>query len=195
MEVEVLGSTESRSFGDEIYAFCVRAFQGPPHHGFEIRETFPTNWRRQLGREGFRLSLVRTEPGTDLAGFLYGYHGRPGTWWFDTVTAALTSDTRQRWFDDCFEIVSMAVDPDLRGLGLGSAMLRKALEVASARTVVPSTHRDHNPAVRLDLREGFGVVVPGIIFAKGGPPFVVMARDVSSARTPTRGSSMDGRSA
>src|ERR671934_2630699 len=43
---------------------------------------------RHAGREGF-LFLGAFEPGGRLVGFVYGYTGASGQWWYDRVAAAL----------------------------------------------------------------------------------------------------------
>jgi ribosomal protein S18 acetylase RimI-like enzyme len=168
--------------GIRLYDVIDRAFRSPPHTGVEPREAFVANWKRQVVREDFRLLTIE-ERGTRVIGFLYGYRGRAGTWWFDTVSAAVPEGIRDRWFANAFEIVSMAIDPGFQGRGWGTSLLRECLAIAPTRTAVLSTQKA-NPAVRLYLREGFRVVHPGLTFAPNGPPFVVMAREVSGALRP-----------
>ncbi len=175
-------SVESGPLGAEIYDLVDRAFRGPPHPSVEPRSGFLDRWTRQVARAGFRLLTVE-EPGRGIIGFLYGYRGKPGTWWFDRVVSAISAEARQRWLDDPFEIVSLAVDPGFRGQGLGSALLQECLAVASTRSAVLSTHRDRNPAVRLYLRHGFEVIHPGLVLGPDGPPFVVMGREILPRRT------------
>ena len=169
--------------GDRLYNLVDRAFRSPPHPGVEPRDLFVANWKRQVSRDGFRL-LTIDGPENRVVGFLYGYRGRAGTWWFDTVSAAVSEEIWTRWFVDAFEIVSMATDPAYQRRGWGSSLLRECLAIVPTRTAVLSTHRDVNPALRLYLREGFTVVHPGLAFAPGGPPFVVMAREVSGSSPP-----------
>src|ERR671936_2380841 len=48
---------------------------------------------RHAGREGF-VFLGAFEPGGRLVGFVYGYTGAPGQWWYDRVAAALDRGRR-----------------------------------------------------------------------------------------------------
>lgn len=130
-----------------------------------------------MAREGFRL-LTWNEPfHRATGGFLYGYRGRAGRWWYDTVTRALAPEARERWFRDPLEVVSMAVDPAFRERGYGGALLRRTLELVPERTVVLSTYRDENPAVRLYAREGLVTRHPGLSLAPGSAPMLILGRD------------------
>jgi ribosomal protein S18 acetylase RimI-like enzyme len=166
--------------GGQIHAVADRAFRGPPHTGAEPRDLFVANWKRRARREGFRLLTIE-EPGDRVVGFLYGYRGSPGRWWFDTVSAAVSEEVRKRWLADAFEIVSMAIDPVFQGRGWGTSLLRECLAVVPFRSAVRSTHREANVAVRLYLREGFQILHGGLAFSAGGPPFVVLGRGISSS--------------
>ena len=171
---------EAEREGERLYPVVDRAFRSPPHTRAEPRDLFLANWKRQTRRGGFRLLTIE-EPGVRVVGFLYGYRGSPGTWWFDTVSAAVSEEVRKRWLADAFEIVSMAIDPVFQGRGWGTSLLRECLAVVPHRTAVLSTHREANPAVRLYLREGFQIIHDGLAFSAGGPPFVVMARGISNS--------------
>jgi ribosomal protein S18 acetylase RimI-like enzyme len=171
------GPEEATHMADTIYALYSEAFQGPPHPAPETKDTYLERLSRHVSRDGFLLlTLDRPTPNTPV-GFLYGYRGHAGTWWYDLVAANLPEAARKRWLSDSFELVEVGVLPGQRGKGLGTQLIRRALEVVPTRTVVLSTQRDGNPVVRLYLREGFEVIHPGLRFSEAGEPFVVMARD------------------
>src|ERR671925_2031359 len=48
---------------------------------------------RHTRREGFRF-LGAFDPGARLVGFVYGYTGAPGQWWYDKVAAGLDAASR-----------------------------------------------------------------------------------------------------
>src|ERR671936_1733916 len=65
---------------------------------------------RHAGREGFRF-LGAFEPGGRLAGFVYGYTGAPGQWWYDRVAAALYPARRREWVPGAPLLVPEAPPP------------------------------------------------------------------------------------
>jgi ribosomal protein S18 acetylase RimI-like enzyme len=127
-----------------------------------------------LGRDGFR--FVAEEGGDRrLAGIAYGYRGGPGQWWHDRVAAAMTDEQRDRWLaPGHFELVGLAVRPDLRGQGLG-ARLHDALLDGEA-TAVLSTEVDNEPARSLYRRRNWEVVVPELDFGPG-KLYCIMGRE------------------
>ncbi len=188
--LRVIGPERAAHLGPVVYTVIDASYRGAPHEGPPPSTAFLRDWERQVVRVGFRLVLLEDTEGRPL-GFLYGYSGRAGTWWFDSVAGALDPVARARWLTDAFEIVSMAVLPAERGVGRGTRLLRTCLHTAPGRTAVLSTHRDGNPALELYRREGFVIVHPGLRFSDPGAPFVVMARDLGSARPGTVGSAGD----
>ncbi len=164
--------------GEAIYALYAESFRSSPHNGVETETQYLERWNQHRRRPGFLLLTLDLGTSTAPVGFLYGYSGRPGTWWFDHVVAELPETICTLWFTDPFEIVEMGVIPAYRGRGYGTRLIQRALEVIPNHRVVLSTQRDRNPVVRLYQREGFEVIHPGLRFSDTGEPFLVMARAV-----------------
>lgn len=121
--------------------------------------------RAHLERKGFRF-VVEEGPDGRLAGIAYGYRGAPGQWWHDRVAAAMTDEQRERWLvPGHFELVGLAVRPDLRRQGVG-ARLHDAL-LDGEGTAVLSTEVGNEPAQSLYRGRGWEVVVPELDFGTG----------------------------
>jgi ribosomal protein S18 acetylase RimI-like enzyme len=133
---------------------------------------------RHLERDGFR--FVAEEHGSGkLAGIAYGYRGAPGQWWHDLVAAALDGEGRARWLaPGHFELVELAVRPDLRRRGIGGRLHDALLAGLDARAAVLSTEVDNEPAIALYRGRGWQVVVPEIDFGPDFPPFLVMGLEL-----------------
>ncbi len=170
------GPAEARSLGERIYYVIDLAFRRPPHPRVEPRASFLEGWERHLSRADFLLLTIERPGNGAIEGFLYGYRGTPGTWWYDRVCTHLSPEVRSRWFSEAFEVVAMAVVPEAGGRGYGTQMLRGLAARVPNLTLVLTTYRDENPAVRLYVREGFEILHPGLALSAGTPPMLVMGK-------------------
>jgi ribosomal protein S18 acetylase RimI-like enzyme len=150
------------------------AFAEPPYsdpdRGEEIRSRVQ---ELHCHRKGFQ-AFAAVEPGDEVVGMTYGYHGSPGQWWHDTVVKALPSKLSAGWLSDSYELVEIAVSPTHQSLGVGSALIRQLLEGRREHTCVLSTRTDSR-AHNLYRRHGFELITE-MVFAPRGAPFYVMGK-------------------
>jgi ribosomal protein S18 acetylase RimI-like enzyme len=133
-------------------------------------------WHR--GREGFRLICEEDRQGR-LAGLAYGYRGAAGQWWHDLVSAAMTEGQRRDWLQPAhFELVELAVRPDLRGRGLGGRLHDAVLADLDAPTAVLSTETDNEAALGLYRGRGWQLLVRELDFG-AGRLFCVLGLDLA----------------
>jgi ribosomal protein S18 acetylase RimI-like enzyme len=138
--------------------------------------------RRHAGYPDFKALQARAPAngrgeGTVL-GFSYGFHGQPGQWWYDAVSAALsraigpamTAD----WVADCLEIAEVHVRKDEQRQGIGTRLLTALTEGRPERTALLSTPDLDTTARRLYRRMGFRDLLTGYSFPGGSPPYAVM---------------------
>ena len=131
-----------------------------------------------LEREGLHFVAEEDDEGC-LAGIAYGYLGAPGQWWHDRVAEEMTDEQRRRWLrPGHFELVELAVRPDLRGQGIGTRLHDAVLAGLSAPAVL-STQVDNHAALCLYTNRGWETVVPEIDFPVGS--YCVMGREAPSA--------------
>jgi ribosomal protein S18 acetylase RimI-like enzyme len=162
---DVLGAHRS-----EIEALWRRVFPGASDERFV--EILP----RHARRTAFTFVAARAADGT-LAGFAYGYEGRPGEWWHDLVAAALTREQRAQWLaPGHFEIVELQVAPELEGRGIGSRLHDALLARARGSTAVLSTAVSNERARGFYARRGWEQLLDEIGFGEGYPPFVVLGK-------------------
>jgi ribosomal protein S18 acetylase RimI-like enzyme len=162
---------------DEIVDLWMRAHQLPassPTRGEFGRERLP----RHAAREDFRFRGAFT-PAGGLAGFVYGYTGAPGQWWYDKVAAALDAEMRRHWMDaGHFEFTELAVRPDLQGRGIGSRLHDAVLEALPHDRAVLSALADNVPVVGFYRRRGWVVLLDRLRFEPGRPHFSIMGREL-----------------
>ena len=119
-----------------------------------------------LDRPRFRLVAEQDDQGR-LAGIAYGYHGGPGQWWHDMVAGEMTAEQRRAWLaPGHFELVELAVRPDLRGHGIGGRLHDAVLEGQDGPALL-STQVDNGPALALYRGRGWTTVVPALEFEWG----------------------------
>jgi GNAT superfamily N-acetyltransferase len=161
--------------------------------------------RRHAGYPAFKALQARASgaalaaPGArPVLGFTYGFHGQPGQWWYDAVSAALTRaigpGTTASWLADCIEVAEVHVRKDQQRCGIGTRLLTGLTEGRPERTALLSTPDRDTTARRLYRRMGFRDLLTGYSFPGGSPPYAVMAavlplRDPVAAASPARSAS------
>jgi len=137
--------------------------------------------RRHAGYPEFKAFQARSAGGAHdgaVLGFSYGFHGQPGQWWYDAVSAALTRAigpaATAGWLADCLEVAEVHVRKDQQRCGIGTQMLTALADGRPERTALLSTPDRESTARRLYRRLGFYDLLTGYSFPGGSPPYVVM---------------------
>jgi GNAT superfamily N-acetyltransferase len=140
--------------------------------------------RRHAGYPAFKALQARaaTQGGPDgscpALGFSYGFHGEPGQWWYDAVSAALSRAIglapTASWLADCLEVAEVHVRKDQQRRGIGTRMLIALTAGRPERTALLSTPDRDSTARRLYRRMGFNDLLTGYSFPGGSPPYAVM---------------------
>jgi ribosomal protein S18 acetylase RimI-like enzyme len=134
-----------------------------------------TRLRRHSARGDFR--FLGAFSGDELVGFVYGYTGASGQWWYDRVERALDRDERSRWLDPGhFEFTELAVRPDFQGRGVGSRLHDLVLEGLPHDRALLSALADNAPVVGFYRRRGWETVLDRLRFEPGRPEFTIMGR-------------------
>jgi ribosomal protein S18 acetylase RimI-like enzyme len=134
-----------------------------------------TRLRRHSARDDFR--FLGAFAGDELVGFVYGYTGAPGQWWYDRVAGALDREARRRWLDPGhFEFTELAVRPDFQGRGVGSRLHDRVLEGLAHERALLSALADNASVVAFYHRRGWETVLDRLRFEPGRPEFTIMGR-------------------
>lgn len=122
-------------------------------------------WSKHSNRTGFRLARARIDD--RLVGFAYGYTGESGQWWTDMAKSVLDADVADEWLGGHFELVSIGVVPDARGLGIGRQLLDAVTSgLPQDRWLLMTTADGSDPARRLYAAAGWTVIGPGLTEAQ-----------------------------
>ncbi|MFC0187033.1 GNAT family N-acetyltransferase [Fictibacillus aquaticus] len=104
--------------------------------------------KRHTSYEGFRGIAMFTSD-NQIAGFAYGYTSAKGQYYRGLLEEVLTPEQSQKWLDDCFEFVELAVETSYRGNGLGKRLAEGLLANTAHKTAVLTTQCDNLSARRL----------------------------------------------
>jgi broad specificity phosphatase PhoE/GNAT superfamily N-acetyltransferase len=142
------------------------AFTAP---GYDESEEAVSRFRREqlpahAARPGFRCTTLLLA-GT-VAGFAYGYTGRRGQWWTDTVAARVPAALADEWLGGHFELVEVAVAPEHQGRGFGAALVDHLLLGLPHDRALLTTYDDERPAPRLYRRLGWDRLATGALDRK-----------------------------
>ena len=133
---------------------------------------------RHAGREGFRF-LGAFEPGGRLVGFVYGYTGAPGQWWYDRVAAALDKKAAALWLDPPhFELTELAVAPAYQRLGVGTRLHDEVLEGLPHKRALLSALAANTRVIAFYEHRGWRVILPELRFEAGRPLFAILGYDL-----------------
>jgi ribosomal protein S18 acetylase RimI-like enzyme len=161
----------------EAAALHARAHGRVPH-GARAREFRDQTLPRHAERADFR--FVGAFSGGTLVGFGYGYTGRPGQWWHDRVAAAMDEEARARWLDPLpFELVELAVEPELQSRGIGARLLAALLDGLPHARALLTARRDDERVQRFYARHGWAVVVDELRFGAEFPVYSVLGRELA----------------
>lgn len=135
-----------------------------------------TRLGRHAAREDFRFLGAFAGDGA-LVGFVYGYTGSPGQWWYDRVARALDRAARREWLEPRhFEFTELAVHPDFQGRGVGSLLHDRVLEGLPHERALLSALADNAPVVAFYRHRGWESILDRLRFEPGRPEFTVMGR-------------------
>lgn len=181
VEIASVAASEMANIPDQLADVYRGAFTAAPHAETEadvrhfVSETLP----RHAARDGFRLVVARERPDGPVVGFVYGYRGAPGQWWYDIVSSALGTDLTARWMADYFELVTLAVAPSAQGRGIGGRLHDTILQKLPYRTALLTTLPAETPALRLYRNRGWQVVRENFHFPGGERPVLVMGLELT----------------
>lgn len=133
--------------------------------------------KKHINYDGFRGYILKSDDG-EILGFSYGYTSQAGQYYHNLLANELSPIEYEKWLQDCFEFVELAVHPNHRNQGYGKVLIHQLLKGVSNRTAVLTTQVDNISARNLYQGLGWGVVKEPFIPSKNGIPFVIMGKEL-----------------
>ena len=114
-----------------------------------------------------------------LVGFVYGYTGAPGQWWYDKVAAALDPKAAAEWLDSPhFEFTELAVAPAYQGRGVGTRLHDEVLAGLPHKRALLSALAENTRVVAYYEHRDWRVILPELRFEPGRPLFAILGKDL-----------------
>ncbi|SEQ90437.1 Ribosomal protein S18 acetylase RimI [Virgibacillus subterraneus] len=135
--------------------YC-KTFIGDNYTSMDFENTVE-NINKHTSYEGFKGLKAKDESGT-LIGFSYGYTSLLDQFYREKLAAQLTDQQQIEWLSDCFEFVELAVDTNVRRMGVGRKLHDRLLSEIDHDTSVLTTSVENNPAINLYISKGREVI-------------------------------------
>ncbi|HEY9089584.1 MAG TPA: GNAT family N-acetyltransferase [Anaerolineaceae bacterium] len=154
------------------------AFAPPPYEKGEGEViAFSAMLQTHIQRPGF-CGFWASDLHGRMTGFVYGFSGGPGQFWYDTVSSAMPPPLVERWLSDYFELVDLAVCPEQQGKGIGTRLHDEILACTRHSTAALTTAQSETPALRLYRKRGWRTIYDNLLFPGDSKPLRVMAIDL-----------------
>jgi GNAT superfamily N-acetyltransferase len=112
-------------------------------------------------------------------GFVYGYTGASGQWWYDKVAVALAGGPFEPWLrKPHFEFTELAVVPAWQGAGVGTRLHDEILRGLPHRRALLSALADSARIPAFYEGRGWEVLLPELRFEPGRPVFAILGREL-----------------
>ncbi len=134
---------------------------------------FIARYSRMLDYRG----LVAVRDGR-LVGFGFGVRSLPGNWWHDQVAEHVGPEHPA--LRDAWCLVDLAVAPEERGRGIGSALMEALLASQPCSRALLSTEVENATARRLYEHHGWTYLHPGFAFVEGRQVYAIMRRELAA---------------
>ncbi|MDR4886041.1 GNAT family N-acetyltransferase [Fredinandcohnia sp. QZ13] len=131
--------------------------------------------KKHINYDGFRGYLMKSND-EGIIGFSYGYISRSGQYYHNILANELGPIAYEKWLEDCFEFVELAVHPNHRNQGYGTILIHELLKEVTNKTTVLTTQVDNRSARSLYQRLGWVVVKEPFIPSKNDSPYVIMGK-------------------
>jgi GNAT superfamily N-acetyltransferase len=169
INLELLNAHETRPLFGELVDIYQAVFSQTPFY-----ETLPDflNFTGRISyhahQSGFRCVVARAEKDPAVIGFVYGYAGQAGSWYYEQAAQRLNGDQMREYLGDYFEFAEMALLPAWQGQGLGGRLHDAILEGLDQHSACLATPEVETRALQLYRARGWvrlagGITLPGTV--------------------------------
>jgi ribosomal protein S18 acetylase RimI-like enzyme len=113
-----------------------------------------------------------------VIGFSYGYTSLPGQYYHELLAKEFHPEEYHYWFQDCFEVVELAVHASYRKQGVGTTLMTKLLENVDHQTTILNTQSSNNIARALYTSLQWKVLKEPFYPDSLKQPYVIMGKEL-----------------
>jgi GNAT superfamily N-acetyltransferase len=155
-DIDLLNADQTRPLIDEIIEVYQAAFSPAPYS-----ETTPDFWNF-AGRlsfytqqPGFRCAVARPPGAERIVGFVFGYSGLTGSWFYNLALKHVSASLMGEYLDDFFEFAEFGLLPAWQRQGIGGRLHDTLLAGLGQRTACLLTPQVETNALHLYLKRGW----------------------------------------
>jgi ribosomal protein S18 acetylase RimI-like enzyme len=172
-----------RSIAPALVTLFADVFAEAPYYEDEDDVAdFAYRLRNDMRRPGFRCSVAWAGGHDDLAGFAYGYEGRPGQPYRDALADRLPPPVVEHWLKDYFEFTELAVVSRCRGHGIGERLHDSLINSVLQPRAVLTVNSAAIPAIRLYRKKGWIVIERDLDLWEGAPSQMLLGLDLTGSQ-------------
>jgi GNAT superfamily N-acetyltransferase len=176
-ELDLLSGKQTRPYFDRLIDIYQATFSQPPYsESLADFLNFAGRLSYHARQSGFRCVILRPAPGAEVIGFVYGFPGTKGDWFYSFVSDYLTPALRQQYLDDFFEFAEIAVLPTFQGRGFGGQLHDALLADVKQSSVCLATPEIDTNAHHLYRRREWITLTRGIKLPGSSLSYEIMGK-------------------
>jgi len=162
---------------DELVEIYAEAFSQPPWSEEPSRvEMFRRHIPAYSRRKGF--AAVFAEGDGQIVGFALGARLTSAAWWWKDVASRLSGSEVETWLADCYELIEIAVRPQVQGKGIGAGLHDRLFENVTTKTALLSTHPKADRALSLYRNRGWKVLIEDFLYSPVASSRLIMGLEL-----------------
>jgi ribosomal protein S18 acetylase RimI-like enzyme len=171
-----------------------RVFHLPPYQKTENEiEEFEAFLPVHARQPGFRIVGAAESGYHRVVGFAYGRQLTPNLPWFEIVIPQIMQANIDRWTNNAYQLVEIAVDPQFQRNGIGGQLHDRLISDLPYQHILLSTMVGNTPAQKFYKNRGWEPLVESLIVPGISRKYQVMGLEVNSPNVTSRNETLENK--